>query len=107
MPIDEEGTFEGRSRPKSPKLLEYEAWVQDWLRKHPLPPMSKKARWRIVHHAWLEWRHLVRKAEKEVAKRVSVTIVPCVREREKYEGKSPCKKEGVGFLDASRAKGQW
>jgi len=33
---------------KSRKLIEYEAWMEDWFRKHPLPPMSKKARRRIA-----------------------------------------------------------
>ena len=65
---------------KSQKMIEYEAWMEAWRREHPLPPMSKKARWRLAHATWLEWRRQVRKAEKEKAGSYVVNV-PCVRER--------------------------
>jgi hypothetical protein len=47
---------------------EYEAWVEAWRAEHPLPPMSKKARWRIENAAWLEMRRLKRAAERAVTR---------------------------------------
>jgi hypothetical protein len=49
---------------KSWKLIECEAWIATWLAEHPLPPMSKRARWRVAHAAWLEMRRLERRAER-------------------------------------------
>jgi hypothetical protein len=61
----------------SAKLLEYEAWVVDWLRENPLPQwLSQKDIYRLANRAWQGYRSGVRQAERETAKRTSVTIVP-------------------------------
>ena len=51
-------------RGKSQKMIEYEAWMKAWLAEHPLPPMSKKARWRIAQDAWDEMRRRERATER-------------------------------------------
>jgi len=47
---------------KSRRLIEYEAWMEDWFRKHPLPPMSKKARRRIAKNVAAEPQIIARRS---------------------------------------------
>jgi hypothetical protein len=70
---------------KSEKLLEYEQWIEDWLREHPQPRAPRgrtrevrRARWRLAQAAWLEYRRLVRKAERELVRGLvsSMSLLP-------------------------------
>jgi hypothetical protein len=67
--------------------VDYEAWVEAWRREHPLPRMSKKARWRIENAAWLEMQRQAKGAERaakraeKAARREEVSPLSLMRAR--------------------------
>ena len=58
----------------------YDAWIETWRISNPLPPMSKKARWRFENAAWLEMRRLEKKRERDLS-RMSLLRVTEKREQ--------------------------
>jgi hypothetical protein len=60
--------LEGRVRRRegSAKMIKYNAWMAGWLRKHPLPPMTKRDIYLTASRAWREHRRQVEKVKRSV-----------------------------------------
>jgi thioesterase domain-containing protein len=66
---------------QSQKMIEYRAWIDAWLAKHPLPEArSKKAHWRVANLARLEMRRLEERQERETAKAQGPAVYAAWRE---------------------------